>query len=310
MKKVTLITIAFAGMAMISCNNSKQGIGIKMENLDTSAVPGDDFFQFADGGWNAAHPLTDEYARFGSFDQLAEDNREQLKGLIDEIVAAENEPGSNAQKIADLYKLVLDTARREKEGLAPIKPWLDKIEAVKDRKEIFPLMVELDINGLVGNYFGVGIGADMMDSKNNLVSIGQGGLSLGEKEYYLDNDEATTAIREAFKKHIVRMFTLCGFDAKTAQKKMEDVMLIETRIAEKSYNNVQQRDPAANYHKMTFEQLKKDFKGIDWQYYFDQLGLYDCDFVDMRLRQSLPRFPSRHTSHTWSGSSLTMPLQS
>ena len=112
---------------MMSCNNSKQGIGIKMENLDTSAVPGDDFFQFADGGWNAAHPLTDEYARFGSFDQLAEDNREQLKGLIDEIVAADNEPGSNAQKIADLYKLVLDTARRDNEGLAPLKPWIEKI---------------------------------------------------------------------------------------------------------------------------------------------------------------------------------------
>ena len=281
MKRVTLLAIAFAGMAMISCNNSKQGIGIKMENLDTSAKPGDDFFQFADGGWNAAHPLTDEYARFGSFDQLAEDNREQLKGLIDEIVAADNEVGSNAQKIADLYKLVLDTARRENEGLAPMKPWLDKIEAVKDRKEIFPLMTELDVNGLVGNYFGLGIGADMMDSKANLVSIGQGGLSLGEKEYYLDTDEATTAIREAFKKHIVRMFTLCGFDEKVAQKKMEDVMLIETRIAEKSYSNVQLRDPAANYHKMPFEQLKKDFKGIDWQYYFDQLGLYDCDFVDV-----------------------------
>ena len=198
MKRVTLLAIAFAGMAMISCNNSKQGIGIKMENLDTSAKPGDDFFQFADGGWNAAHPLTDEYARFGSFDQLAEDNREQLKGLIDEIVAADNEPGSNAQKIADLYKLVIDTARREQEGLAPLKPWLEKIEAVKDRKEIFPLMTELDMNGLAGNYFDLGIGADMMDSKSNLVSIGQGGLSLGEKEYYLDTDEATTAIREAF----------------------------------------------------------------------------------------------------------------
>ena len=142
-------------------------------------------------------------------------------------------------------------------------------------------MVEMDLNGLVGNYFGVGIGADMMDSKNNLVSIGQGGLSLGEKEYYLDTDDATTAIREAFKKHIVRMFTLCGFDEKTAQKKMEDVMLIETRIAQKSYSAVQQRDPAANYHKMSFDQLKKDYKGIDWQLLFDSMGIGDCDFVDV-----------------------------
>ena len=256
-------------------------MGIRLENLDASVKPGDDFFQFADGGWNAAHPLTDEYARFGSFEQLAEDNRKQLKSLIDEIVAADNEPGSNAQKIADLYKMVLDTARRDREGLNPIRTWIEKVEAVKERKEIFPLMVEMDLNGLVGNYFGVGIGADMMDSKNNLVSIGQGGLSLGEKEYYLDTDDATTAIREAFKKHIVRMLTLCGFDEKTAQKKMEDVMLIETRIAQKSYSAVQQRDPAANYHKMSFDQLKKDYKGIDWQLLFDSMGIGDCDFVDV-----------------------------
>ena len=281
MKRISLFTIAFAAVTMISCNNTKQGIGIKMENLDTSVKPGDDFFQFADGGWNAAHPLTDEYARFGSFDQLAEDNRKQLKSLIDDIVAADNPKGSNAQKIADLYKLVLDTARRDQDGLEPLKPWIEKIEAVKERMQIFPLMVEMDLNGLVGNYFGVGIGADMMDSKNNLVSIGQGGLSLGEKEYYLDTDDATTAIREAFKKHIVRMFTLCGFDEQTAQKKMEDVMMIETRIAVKSYSAVQQRDPAANYHKMSFEQLKKDFKGIDWQLLFDSMGIGDCDYVDV-----------------------------
>jgi putative endopeptidase len=142
-------------------------------------------------------------------------------------------------------------------------------------------MVELDLHGLAGGYFNLGIGADMMDSKNNLVSIGQGGLSLGEREYYLDTDEATVAIREAFKKHIVRMFTLCGFDETTAQRKMEDVMMIETRIAEKSYSAVQRRDPVANYHKMTFEQLKKDYKGIDWQMMFDRLGMGDCDMVDV-----------------------------
>lgn len=281
MKLLKLVTLACAGVFMISCVNSKQGMGIKLENLDTSVAPGDDFFQFADGGWNAAHPLTDEYSRFGSYDQLAEDNRAQLKGLIDEIVAADNEYGTNAQKIADLYKLVLDTTRRDREGLAPIQPWIDKIEAVKSRDEIFPLAVELDLNGLAGHYFGLGIGADMMDSKSNLVSIGQGGLSLGEKEYYLDTDEATTAIREAFKQHIVRMFKICGFDESVARQKMEDVMLIETRIAQKSYSAVKLRDNAANYHKMSFEQLKKEYNGIDWQMMFNKLGIGDCDMVDV-----------------------------
>ncbi len=280
MKRIPLFAIAFAGI-MMSCNNSREGIGIKMENLDMTAVPGDDFYQFADGGWNAAHPLTAEYSRFGSFDQLAEENRKQLKGIIDNVVAADNEFGTNSQKIADLYKMVLDTASRDKEGLAPLKPWIDRIEAVRDNREAFHLMVDMDLNGLVGNYFGVGIGADMMDSKSNIVSVGQGGLSLGEKEYYLDDDEATVKIREAFRKHIVRMFTLCGFDSETAQARMENVMLIETRIAGKSYSAVEQRDPAANYHKMSFDALKKDFAGIDWQYMFNEIGIGDCDYVDV-----------------------------
>jgi len=256
-------------------------MGIKMENLDQAAVAGNDFYQYACGGWMKNNPLTDEYSRFGSFDKLAEDNREQLKSLIDEIVSTTHEKGSNAQKIADLYNLVMDTVRRENEGIAPIKPYLARIESIDDRSEIFKTAMDLEFDGLVTGYFGVGIGADMMDSKINTVSVGQGGISLGEKEYYVDNDPATVEIREAFKKHIVRMFTLCGFDEATAQKKMEGVMHIETLIAEKSYNSVQMRDPAANYHKMSYAELLKDYSGIDWNAYFNKMGMIGVEEVDV-----------------------------
>ncbi|MBQ0095519.1 MAG: M13 family metallopeptidase [Bacteroidetes bacterium] len=274
------LTVLLTGMAMTSCGN-RQGIGIKLENMDRSAKPGTDFFQYADGGWNAAHPLTDEYARYGSFDKLAEDNRQQLKDLIDEIVSTEHEFGTNAQKIADLYNLVMDTVSRNAAGIEPLRPYLEKVAAIKDRSEILPMMIDFDLDGISGGYFGYGIGADMMDSKSNILSIGQGGLTLGEKEYYLDTDEATTAIREAYKKHIVRMFKLFGFSEDVAQQKMQDVLTIETRIAEKTYSGVQQRDVAANYHKMTVEQLKKDYSGIDWQMIFDKVGISDVDVVDV-----------------------------
>ena len=112
-----------------------------------------------------------------------------------------------------------------------------------------------------------------MDSKQNLVQLYQGGISLGEKEYYLDTDEATTAIREAFKKHIVNMFKLAGFDEAAATKKMEAVMKIETALADKSFSATEQRNPAANYHKMTMEELKAQFPGIDWENYFSILGI-------------------------------------
>lgn len=266
---------------MVSCNNGKSEMGVKLENLDTTAVPGDDFFQFATGGWNAAHPLTDEYSRFGSFDKLAEDNREQLKGIIDEVVSAKNEFGTNRQKIADLYNMVLDTVRRDAEGLAPVKPYMDRLEAISSREEIMPMMIQYDVDGLGGGYFGFYIGADMMDSKSNIIGIGQGGLGLGQKEYYTDDDEATRNIREAYWKHIVRMFTLFGFDEATAENKMQSVKMIENRIADKSYTKVQQRDPAANYHKMTFAELQKEFAGIDWEKYFAGYGIKDVDVVDM-----------------------------
>ena len=279
MKKILFI-IAALTLSMTACTNKKMDAGIRLENLDKSAKPGDNFYQFANGGWMKNNPITPEYSRYGSFDKLAEDTREQLKGLIDSIAAADNEFGTNAQKIADLYNMVLDTARRNKEGLEPIKPLIAKIEAIEKRSDIFRSMTEMDFYG-VGGLFGMGIGADMMDSKMNIVSIGQGGLSLGEREYYLDNDEATVKIREAFKKHIVRMFQLVGYSEAESQKKMESVMLIETRLAEKSYSNIQLRDPAANYHKMTYAQLKKDFKGIDWDFMFTTLGMEGVEEVDV-----------------------------
>ncbi len=276
-----ILFLAAATLAVAACTGEKKmNAGIKAENLDQTARPGDDFYQFANGGWIAANPITDEYSRFGSFDKLAEDNRQQLKDLIDGIVAADNEFGTNAQKIADIYKMVMDTTRRNNEGIEPLRPYLERIAAISDRSQIMREMTELDPYGMSG-LFDVGIGADMMDSKMNLVSLGQGGLSLGQKEYYLDTDEATTAIREAFKKHVVRMFTLFGFDEAEAQAKMEAVMRIETRLAEKSRSRVELRDPASNYHKMAYADLKKDFSGINWDEFFGILGLADMDFVDV-----------------------------
>ena len=273
MKAKTLATWAMAALATVACTNNKtMESGIKLENLDTTAVAGDDFFRYACGGWMDSHPLTDEYSRFGSFDKLAEDNREQLRTLITGIAEAENAPGTVAQKIGDLYNMAMDSTARNERGIAPIQPVMDRIAALKKNSEVMPLVAELSRQGM-GGFFHVYIDADIMNSKQNLVQLYQGGISLGEKEYYLDTDEATTAIREAFKKHIVNMFKLAGFDEAAATKKMEAVMKIETALADKSFSATEQRNPAANYHKMTMEELKAQFPGIDWENYFSILGI-------------------------------------
>ena len=278
--KRTYLLIAALALSLAACSDKKNmDAGIKTENLDLSATPGDDFYQYACGGWMALHPIAPEYSRYGSFDKVAEDTREQLKGIIEEVVSKKSSEG-NVQKIADLYNIYMDTLRRDKEGIEPIRPVLQRIAAISTKEDLAKEMVDLTFDGVDG-YFGMYIGADMMNSQNNIVQIGQGGLTLGQKDYYLDTDEATTAIREAYKQHIAKMFTLCGFSEDEAQQKMNDVMDIETRIARASYSRVQMRDPAANYHKMTYDELKTQFPGIDWNYLFAKLGMNGVEEVDM-----------------------------
>ncbi len=257
------------------CDSKKEAVmtsGIDLTNLDTTAVQGADFYQYACGGWMKKHPLTNEYSRFGSFDMLAENNREQLKGLIVEIAAGQNAQGTIGQKIGDIYKLAMDSVKLNADGVTPIQADLEKIASVKDKSEIVPLMAELAHSG-VFPYFSFYVGADIMDSKSNLFQLYQGGISLGEKEYYLDNDDVTTNIRNKYKEHIVKMFQLAGFDEAAAKKKMEAVMDIETRIAKASFSAVEQRNPAANYHKMSLDELKKEIPGIDWDAFLNGIGV-------------------------------------
>ena len=257
------------------CDSKKEAVmtsGIDLTNLDTTAVQGADFYQYACGGWMKKHPLTNEYSRFGSFDMLAENNREQLKGLIVEIAAGQNAQGTIGQKIGDIYKLAMDSVKLNADGVTPIQADLEKIASVKDKSEIVPLMAELAHSG-VFPYFSFYVGADIMDSKSNLFQLYQGGISLGEREYYLDNDDVTVNIRNKYKEHIVKMFQLAGFDEAAAKKKMEAVMDIETRIAKASFSAVEQRNPAANYHKMSLDELKKEIPGIDWDAFLNGIGV-------------------------------------
>ena len=268
--------MAVLALAVVAgCDSKKEAVmtsGIDLTNLDTTAVQGADFYQYACGGWMKKHPLTNEYSRFGSFDMLAENNREQLKGLIVEIAAGQNAQGTIGQKIGDIYKLAMDSVKLNADGVTPIQADLEKIASVKDKSEIVPLMAELAHSG-VFPYFSFYVGADIMDSKSNLFQLYQGGISLGEKEYYLDNDDVTVNIRNKYKEHIVKMFQLAGFDEAAAKKKMEAVMDIETRIAKASFSAVEQRNPAANYHKMSLDELKKEIPGIDWDAFLNGIGV-------------------------------------
>ena len=269
MKLKTFFPIVAMAMTVVGCvqNTTKEDIGIKLENMNDSVAPGTDFYQYACGGWIKDNPLKPEYSRFGSFDAVAELNREQMKELILGLSEETHEKGSVGQKISDLYSMMMDSTRQNADGYEPIKADLAAIEAIETRDDAKRIMVENSFKG-AGELWGAGIGADMMDSQNNLVELGQSGLSMGQKEYYLSNDEAFKKIREAFKVHVVKMFQLVGDDEETAKRKMESVMAIETRMAKASKSRVELRDPASNYHKMSYDDFKAEYKGYDWDQYF------------------------------------------
>lgn len=273
--KYYLPLMAFALMSTTGCNSKKEAAmtsGIDLANLDTTALPGTDFYQYACGGWIKAHPLTDEYSRFGSFDMLAENNREQLRGLIEELAGKQSQTGTVEQKIGDLYNMAMDTVKLNADGGSPIKAQLEKIAAIKNKSEISRMIAELGMEN-ADVYFSLYVGADPMNSSMNIVQTYQSGIGLGEKEYYLENDDHTKEIRTKYEEHIAKMFELAGFAPAEAKKNASAVMNIETRIAKASFSAVEQRDPHANYHKMTMDELKKQIPGINWDDYFSSLGL-------------------------------------
>lgn len=241
--------------------------GIDKANMDLTAKPGTDFYQYATGGWTAAHPLTPEYSRYAQFDALAENNRKQLRELIEEMAAKQHKQGTLEQKIGSLYRLAMDSVRRNKEDYAPIKALLDEVRALNSRKAVQYEMAKLQSMG-IPNFFSFGCDADLKDAKWNLMQVYQGGISMGERDYYLENDEPTQKIREAYRQYVKKIFTMTGMNAEEAAQAMEAVLKIETRIATASYSATKQRDVEGNYHKMSYQKLLTDFPGIDWSTLF------------------------------------------
>lgn len=265
MKKI-VFSLAAITLMTTACTK-QQTTGIHPENLDTTVVAQNDFYDFACGGWMKNNPLTPEYSRFGSFDKLALNNLEQVNGLIQDIAAGKHAKGSIEQKIGDIYNMAMDTTRRDKEGIEPIRKTLDEIAAISDRSQLSEVLGKAMEYGIWGMY----VEADAMNSSMNILNEYQGGFALGEKEYYFDTDEATTRIRNEYRQHVARMFALFGYA--DADAKAETVLRLETRLAGAAFNNVELRDPQANYNKMSIAGLQDLVPQVDWKTYFAAMNI-------------------------------------
>ena len=246
--------------------------GLDVTNFNQQVRPGDDFYEFACGGWMKKNPLPAAYSRFGSFDQLQEDNSKRINTILTELQKGKYETGTTEQKLSDLYKLALDMKRRNKEGLAPVKPLLKQLAQASTNDDLFEIQKYLLKYG-DQQFMRAGFGADEKNSTQNILNVNQGGITLGQKEYYLDNDAATKQIRDAYKAHIVRMFQMYGFNEEIAKKKMESIMSIETALARVSKNRTELRDVEANYNKMTLKDFVKNYPHVRLIQQMDVLGV-------------------------------------
>lgn len=263
-----------------------QKSGIDKTNMDTSVKPGDNFWRYSVGGWLDTHPLDAEHPRNGAFVDLSEQNEKRIQELILGYADSKQAQGSLGQKIGSLYNLVMDSVRLNREGAAPLKPYLDKIAAVDSRAGYQLLMAQFDYCGIGGLMFSYGCGADIRNAGYNVVSVGQGGLGMGSRDYYFNEDEQSTKVRNAYKEYMKKLFMLVGNSEAAAQKKMEAVMAIETRIAKVSKAPVELRDINANYHKMSYGEFITTYPGIDWGNVFLQNGF--PPFADIVVEQSEP----------------------
>lgn len=260
-------------ISLLGCTHNKpKSVGIDPANLDTTVRPGDNFYLYANGGWLKNNPMPSEYSRYGSFDKLQEDNDKMVHDLVLELAKQTNQPGSIAQKIGDFFAAGMDSSTIEKEGINPLKPYLEKIQKASSVQDIQALIASLQTNGLdpLFSFYGE---ADSKNSEMMIASLYQGGLGLNDRDYYVATDKHSKEIQTEYVKHIAKILELAGYSAEQVKTWPSQIMAIETRLAKASKTRLELRDPEANYHKMKLADVQSLTPNYNWQGYFSGIGL-------------------------------------
>ncbi|TFU93627.1 M13 family peptidase [Barnesiella sp. WM24] len=272
-------------LAIISTQNmnAEQKRGVDRANLDTSVAPQTDFYDYACGGWMKANPLKPEFARYGTFDELRENNRIQLRELIMNLDTKNSPEGSIAQKIGDLYEMGLDSLRLNIEGSQPIIGDVVAINQTPKSDVIDLLATKVGVDG----FFATGVEADMMNSDVNAMYWSQGGMGLGDRDYYLEDSDNAKKIRDAYRTYIMTLTRLIGYDTEAQKRTADNVMEIETRLAKAAMSREELRDPAATYNPMTLDEIAEKYPYVDLRRYFAKQGITDIESVIIGQPNSL-----------------------
>ena len=283
MKKMNFFALAAIVLLLVSaCENTKtvneektMTKAIDLASMDKGVVPGDDFFRFVNGGWMKNNPIPPEYSQYGAFMILYEQNEKDLKGLVEEVSAEEDaKNGSVSQKIRDFYNSGMDTVRIEELGVKAIQKDIDEINALQDKSAVQAYIAKTHKAG-ASTLFYFFSSADQRNSSMEIANFYQGGLGLPDVDYYLNEDERSVKLREAYSIHIAKMFQLTGEDKASALKRAKSILKMETELARISKTRLERRDPIANYNKMSLAELRKLSPDFDWDMYFTTMGLPD-----------------------------------
>ncbi|WP_210487060.1 M13 family metallopeptidase [Rufibacter aurantiacus] len=250
-----------------------KGVGLNMANLDRSVSPCEDFNRFANGGWMKNNPIPASESGWGSFNELADQNNATLRAVVDAAVKQTGATkGTSTQLVGDFYAAGMDSATIERAGLTPLKPELDRINAIKDRNSLLSTMARMRVLGR-GGVFGFYVGQDDKISTQYIVNINQSGLGLPDRDYYTKTDARSQSIKAEYLKHVGNMFQLLGDNEATARKNAGKVVELETRLANASMTRVQQRDPHATYNKMSVADLQKLAPNFNWPTMFKNMNV-------------------------------------
>ena len=284
MKKIT--PLLFLITSLVACNNKteekKNADANKPDvvavNIDSTVKPGSDFFDYANGGWIKKNPIPGEQSSWGIGNLVIEENLLRLREISEKSAATKADKGSSDQKIGDFWKLAMDTVKLESDGLKPLKPYLDKIDAIADIPSLLATVAEFKKMGS-STLFSDYVGQDAKNSDKMAYQLWQGGIGLPEREYYFKNDSATKAIRSAYVAYIGKILTMSGTEAALAANSANNILQLETKLATASRKIEDLRDPYKNYNKMAIAGLVQLADKVDWTAYFSILGIKQLDSV-------------------------------
>ncbi|MCG2610266.1 M13 family metallopeptidase [Flavobacterium sp. SM15] len=282
MKKNILAAGSLAVFSLLSLEASAQQAkpknpGIDLDLMDKSVKPGDDFFRYVNGTWFDKTQIPADKTRWGSFDELRQNTDKDALAILKEAAANKNlDPKSDQAKAVNVYRTYMDTISRNKLGIAPLKPYLAKINAVKTVADVNKLLIEMESQGGLG-FYGVGVGADAKNSNRNVVYLGLGSLGLPDRDYYVSDDKDSKEKREKYVLHVARMLQFLGIKPAEAKIQAEKVLALETEMARPRLDRVERRDRRKTYNPMTVADLQKLTPSINWNGYLEGVGIGKVD---------------------------------